>query len=250
MHKPEPAPGTEPSEPEIGETVTPEEIEQATRNTTKKLLVLLAAGGLLFLGLRFTPLGAEIRDWDTLARCFQAGDLRAELYFLAVSSFLIMAGVPRLLFSALGGFAFGFWQGLLWSQLGSLIGSFVTFQAARWGGRAWLEAHFGGRRIFRRIVHAEPSVLSVALIRMLPITNVVINVGLALSRVDRRAFLLGSLFGFLPQGVIATAVGSGLAHDSPWLGALQIGLASLVIFVLVRSLAQYWRGKQRPNVPD
>jgi uncharacterized membrane protein YdjX (TVP38/TMEM64 family) len=237
-------------EPEIDETVTPAEIEQATRNTTKKLLVLLAVGSLLFLGLRFTPLGTEIRDWDTLARLFQAGDLNAELYFLALSAFLIMAGVPRLLFSALGGFVFGFWQGLLWSLLASLIGSFVTFQAARWGGRAWLQAHFGGQRIFRRIVHAEPSVLSVALIRMLPIANVMVNVGLALSRVDRRAFLLGSLFGFLPQGVIATAVGSGLAHDSPWLGALQIGLASLVILALVRGLAKYRRSKRRPGTAD
>jgi uncharacterized membrane protein YdjX (TVP38/TMEM64 family)/phosphohistidine phosphatase SixA len=163
----------------------------------------------------------------------QAGGLHAELYFFLISALLIMAGVPRLLFCALGGFAFGFWEGLLCSQLGSLAGSFIAFRAARWGGRAWLSGYLGNKRFFARIVQARPTVVSVALIRMLPVANAVINFGLALGHVGNRVFLLGSFVGFLPQGIIATVVGSGLGQAVPSAGALQIGLAGILLFAIL-----------------
>lgn len=216
------------------------ELEQVVQNTSRKLLTLLLIGSALFLVIHFTPLGQQLRDWDTLAELFKAGGWRAELYFVLISAFLIMAGVPRLLFCALAGFAFGFWEGLLWSLLSSLIGSFAAFRAARWGGRAWLTEHFGQRRFFRRIVHAKPTIISVSLIRLLPVANAVINVGLALSHVGNRAFLFGSLIGFLPQGIVATIIGSGMAHDIPWAGAAQIGVAAALLLAIF-----LWASKHR-----
>ncbi|MEO8409405.1 MAG: hypothetical protein ABI478_02455, partial [Propionivibrio sp.] len=93
----------------------------------------------------------------------------------------------------------------------------------------WLTHRFGKRRFFRKIVDAQPTVASVALMRMLPVSNVIINAALAVSRVDNRAFLLGSFVGFLPQGVVAVIVGSGVAADVPWAGALQIGVAGVLL---------------------
>ena len=208
------------------------ELEKLTENTSRKLLTLLVIGGILLLIVHVTPIGEHVRNWDTLAEMFKAGGVRAEVYFLLISAFLIMAGVPRLLFCALGGFAFGFWQGLFWSLCSSLIGSYVAFAAARWGGREWLTARFGKRPFFARIVHATPTIASVVLIRMLPVANAVINVGLALSRVRPRAFLLGSLIGFLPQGVVAVVIGSGMAQDVPWAGAAQIATAALLLLAI------------------
>jgi uncharacterized membrane protein YdjX (TVP38/TMEM64 family) len=208
------------------------EIGQAAQNTSRKLLTLLAISGFIFLALHFTPFGQQARDWDTLNSLFKTGGFQSELYFVLISALLIMAGVPRLLFYAMGGFAFGFWEGLLCSLLGSLTGSFIAFQAARWGGREWLSGRFGKQRFFGRIVHAKPTILSVALIRMLPATNVVMNFGLAFSHVDNRAFVLGSLIGFLPQGVVATIIGSGLAQDVPWAGAAQLGFAGILLVAI------------------
>ena len=53
---------------------------------------------------------------------------------------------------------------------------------------------------------------------------------LSLGLLDR-AFLLGSLLGFLPQGIVAVIIGSGMATDVPWMGAAQIGLAGAVLLV-------------------
>ena len=221
------------------------ELEQVTQSTSRKLLILLAIGAALLLLMHTTPFGEQVRNWDSLAELFKAGGIRAEIYFILISTLLITVGTPRLLFYALGGFAFGFWEGLLWSLCSSLIGSFLTFRAARWGGRDWLTERYGKRPFFGRIVHAKPTVASVALMRMLPVSNVIINAGLALSHVGNRAFLLGSLVGFLPQGVVAVVIGSGMAEDVPWAGAAQIGIACILLLAIV-----FWTSKKkRRNQP-
>ena len=207
------------------------DLEQVAQTTSRKLLILLAIGAVILLLIHATPFGEQFRNWDALAHTFEGGGIKAELYFVLISSILMMFGAPRLLFCGLAGFAFGFWEGLFWSLGSSLIGSFMAFRAARWGGKDWLTERFGHRRFFGRIVHSKPTVASVFAMRMLPVSNAIINVGLALSHVGDRAFLLGSLLGFLPQGIVAVIIGSGMATDVPWMGAAQICLAGAVLLV-------------------
>ena len=216
------------------------DLEQVATSTSRKLLILLCVGAILLYVFNATPIGRQIRDWDTLAGIFNTEDFRGEVYFLVISTVLTAVGVPRLLFYALGGFAFGFWEGLFWSLCSSVIGSFAAFRIARWGSREWLIEHFGKRRFFNRIAHAEPTVASVALMRMLPVSNAIINFGLSLSHAGNRAFLIGSLIGFLPQGIVAVIIGSGIAKDVPWAGALQIGGAGILLLGLF-----VWSKKQR-----
>ena len=222
--------------------VSSAELEDVAQTTSRKLLTLLVIGGFLLVAIHATSLGQQVRDWDKLADLFKGGGGRAEIYFVLLSSLLIMAGVPRLLFCAVGGFAFGFWEGLFWSMFSSLVGSFAAFRAARWGGREWLAERFGKKRFFGRIMLAKPNVVSVALIRQLPVSNAIINIGLALGHVGNRAFLFGSLIGFLPQGVVAVVFGSGVAHDVPWAGAGQMGVAAvLLLAVFLWASKKHWK---------
>ena len=214
---------------EDGDETESAELEQVAENTSRKLLILLGIGALILLLIHTTPFGEQFRNWDALAHTFEGGGIKAELYFVLISSVLMTFGAPRLLFCGLAGFAFGFWEGLFWSLASSLLGSFMAFRAARWGGKGWLTERFGHRRFFGRIVHSKPTVASVFAMRMLPVSNAIINLGLALSHVGDRAFLLGSLLGFLPQGIVAVIIGSGMATDVPWMGAAQIGVAGIVL---------------------
>ena len=79
--------------------------------------------------------------------------------------------------------------------------------------------------------------------RMLPVSNAIINAGLALSEVGNSAFLLGSLVGFLPQGVIAVIIGTGMADDIPWAGPLQLVIVGILL-VLTFFLSARNRKKQ------
>ena len=214
---------------EDGDETESAELEQVAENTSRKLLILLGIGALILLLIHTTPFGEQFRNWDALAHTFEGGGIKAELYFVLISSVLMTFGAPRLLFCGLAGFAFGFWEGLFWSLASSLLGSFMAFRAARWGGKGWLTERFGHRRFFGRIVRSKPTVASVFAMRMLPVSNAIINIGLALSHVGDRAFLLGSLLGFLPQGIVAVVIGSGMATDVPWMGAAQIGVAGIVL---------------------
>ena len=220
------------------------DLEQVAQTTSRKLLILLAIGAVILLLIHATPFGEQFRNWDALAHTFEGGGIKAELYFVLISSILMMFGAPRLLFCGLAGFAFGFWEGLFWSLGSSLIGSFMAFRAARWGGKDWLTERFGHRRFFGRIVHSKPTVASVFAMRMLPVSNAIINVGLALSHVGDRAFLLGSLLGFLPQGIVAVIIGSGMATDVPWMGAAQIGLAGAILLVTLLWTARKHRKRR------
>lgn len=215
---------------------------------TPVALVLLAAIAASLLTLAYAPpFDFSLLDWqnqgNALTAFFQTGGARANLGFVALSAVLIMVGTPRLLFFGLGGFVFGFWEGLLWSLCGSLLGSFIAFRTARWAGRDWLAKRFGQHRHFGQVINAQPGVASVTLIRLLPISNVIINIGLAVSSVNSRAFLAGSLIGFLPQGILGVLVGSGLTDDSALSGSAPIGIAALLLLAVLCKFTKFRQGK-------
>lgn len=216
-----------------------EEVGQAAERGSRKLLILLAVALLLFGFLHFTALGERLHDGPELRALMEGGGLEAAVWFVGLTVALMAVGTPRLLFYALGGFAFGFWAGLGLSLLASLLASFIVFRAARWGGRDWLRRRFGQRLLFARIVAVQPTVLSVALVRCLPVSNLVINIGLALSRVRNRAFVWGTLIGFLPQGVVAVLLGSGVSDDVPLEGAVQLVAAGVIALLFL--LYSLWR---------
>lgn len=216
-----------------------EVVGQAAEHGSRKLLILLGVALLLFGLLHFTALGERLQDGPAMRALMEAGDLEAALWFIGITVLLMCIGTPRLLFYALGGVVFGFWAGLGLSLVGSLLASFIVFRVARWGGRDWLTQRFGQRRLFARIVAVQPTVLSVALVRCLPVSNLVINIGLALSRVRNRAFVWGTLIGFLPQGVVAVLLGSGVADDVPLEGAVQLVAAGAIALLFL--LYSLWR---------
>ncbi|WP_153109565.1 TVP38/TMEM64 family protein [Propionivibrio limicola] len=219
----------------------------AQRGTWRKALALAAIGAALVVALRLTPLADLVHDREALVTLFQTSDRWAGVYFIAFSTLLIMIGTPRLVFFGFGGFAFGFWAGLFWSLCGSLLGSFITFRVARWGGREWLRTRFGHYRLFTRIVEAQPGIVSVALIRVLPVSNIILNIGMALSRVGNGNFLAGSLIGFLPQGILGALIGSGLAEESAWTGLAPLGLVALVLLTRLPRLAELALNRAKPH---
>ena len=156
------------------ETSLEDSFGQIAKNTSRKLVVLVGVAIGLWLLVHNTSLGTHLRDWNTLVDLFrEVHGAKAYAYFVIISALLMIAGTPRLLMWALGGFAFGLVQGIFWSSLSSLLGSLIVFHAARWGGRAWLLNRFGQNRFFRIITHAKPTILSVALTRLLPVSNAI-----------------------------------------------------------------------------
>src|SRR5258708_10854220 len=98
---------------------------------------------------------------------------------MARVALVVAMGFPRLIFCILAGMALGFWSGLLWAQLGTLIGNYALFLAARAFGRDWAERMVRKRPGLQRIVQ-QRGMLGVLLARQVPVPGVFINLACAL----------------------------------------------------------------------
>ena len=217
------------------------------RSGRQKLIKGLAVFLLLAVGLilvYLTPL-KDILDQarDLSIKLQNAGPSAPLIYTLAVT-LLVAAGCPRLWLCPLGGLAFGFWEGLLWTQTGSLAGSYLAFLFFRWAGRDWA---ITTRPRFSRLAQMieRGGIGSVIIIRQLPLPGLSSNIILALAGVGQGAFLLGSAVGHLPAAIPATLAGSGLAQASLTQSLAYI-LAAAVIFtglaLTVRNFLKKSRG--------
>ena len=165
----------------------------------------------------------------------------APIVFLAMVALLTAIGVPRLLLCVASGAAFGFGTGLLLGLAGSLVGSYASFTIARWCGREYLLGRW--RKLEPLSVKAgDKGLLSVVLMRLLPLGSLHVSVLLGITTVSHRQFLLGSALGFIPEAVPATLVGAGAVQAEVGttirfglLAALLLGLLGLGLWWLTCS---------------
>jgi uncharacterized membrane protein YdjX (TVP38/TMEM64 family) len=231
--------GIGPEPPPPDDLALAEEARRALRRASLKLGALIAvATGCLIL-VHATPLNRYLHDVQALKT--QLRDLGAwgAWGFLAGTTLLVAGGVPRLLFSLVGGMAFGFSRGLALSLAGSVLGSYLTFLFARWGGRDWVQRRYPAPGTWRtRLDH--PTVAGVFWFRQLPVAGVVTNLALGLTAVRHGVFLVGSGLGFLPAAGVVCLVGSGLGKSSSMLSFVQVGLALVAALVLLVGVRR-WR---------
>lgn len=153
--------------------------------------------------------------------------LSGEVLFLAIGAVLTAIGAPRQAICFLGGYAFGFEMGTLWSLLASLIGCALAFYYARLLGRSFVKHRFPERiRHIDDFLRANPFSMTL-LVRLLPVgSNVITNLAAGVSGVQATAFLAGSVIGYVPQTAIFTLLGSGI-HVNP---TMRIA-ASVALFI-------------------
>lgn len=198
------------------------------------VLSVLALGAAVY----FTPIKDWLAQGELIKTQLDVFGMAAPLVFVVLIAMLSAIGVPRLLLCSLGGMTYGFAWGLLWTQLGTLLGSYATFLFVRWRGRDYALSHYPRLRRFSRHMESR-GVVSVILLRQLPMNGFYNNVFLGLSPVGQGDFLLGSLLGYLPLGVTACLIGAGLIQADLAKGVQYAALAlssSVILGVLLNGL--------------
>ena len=196
----------------------------------KALVMLGVMVGLLDVMYQ-TPLRGYLDDVRQLQQQWSRFGVLAPVVFAGSVAALVAMGCPRLMFCPLGGMAFGFWPGLLWSQVGTVAGCYASFLFVRWGGRDLVLRHWpkAGRL---HLFFGQHGLLSVIVIRQLPVPSVLLNLVFGLSPVRHRDFLLGTVVGLLPEAVPCTWIGSSALQSGFGKSAGQMGLA-IGLLVLV-----------------
>jgi uncharacterized membrane protein YdjX (TVP38/TMEM64 family) len=179
--------------------------------------------------LKPTPWGEGIQCWADPRLDAKRYDkvLIAPMVVTLGVAVLVAAGFPRLLFCGIAGMALGFWHGLVWAQLGTLIGNYIVFLLVRAGagewGRRYLSSHGGFK-----LIESE-GIAAVLLARQLPVPGLLVNLAFGLSKLKHRHFLIGTALGQLPEAIPCTLIGAGAIQSSFGKSAGIVGLSVLVL---------------------
>jgi uncharacterized membrane protein YdjX (TVP38/TMEM64 family) len=223
--------------------------EVEARPPWRKLLFLGALVAVLLALVYLSPLRDYLRRAPEVSKWLRGLGLWAPLAWMAVVTLLSVVGFSRLLLCVIAGMAFGFWWGLLWTQLGTLLGNYVVFLAARKNGGGWAERYLSRHGRLEGIVRRS-GIAEVILARQLPVPGLVINLALGLVSIRHRDFLLGTLLGQLPEAVPLTLIGAGILRNSSsersWLIGGAVVLAVLAWLVLRTALRRH---RSRPVPP-
>ncbi len=206
---------------------------------------LMVIGLLVLLAYLF-----EVAELDSLLdKAWIDAEIRGrgisgELLFVAVGALATAVGLPRQVVAFLGGYAFGFLAGGLWSLLAAVLGCITTFYYARLLGRSFVAARFPGRiRRLDNFIHDNPLSMTL-LIRLLPLgSNLVTNLMAGVSSVRGRYFFAGSALGYIPQMLVFALIGSGITLDPVFRIGLGVALFLVSGVLGVYLFRRYRHGK-------
>lgn len=202
--------------------------------------LLVAAGLVLVIELLIStsPQIDILHDVQRLKGWLNEAGGYGPILFVVPAALLVAGGIPRMLMASAAGVLLGFCEGFFFAWSVSLAGAYMNFLLFRWGARD-LAKHLLQKapRFNARI--RNPGVVSVVLVRQLPMWGVAQNAALAATDVRHREFLAGTLLGILPTTLIITLISSGvgkadLAHTLWNVGSAMILL--LLFAVGVRKL--------------
>lgn len=199
------------------------------RGKKRAILLLLVMVALTAL-VSFSPVGTWIKDTNFN----QAVRLMGWWVYpigTAVLALLVACGVPRLALCVLAGTLLGFWGGLIVSESSTILGYYAAFLFVRWGGSEWVMHRWPKLQKWSELVGSQGPV-GVILLRQLPIHGSLINLGLGLSRIKHRYFLIGTAIGVIPESVPSTLIGAGLVKGSPKLITFYL-VGAVILFAII-----------------
>ena len=205
--------------------------EQSKKSIYKAISVAFLLPFLLYL-IYISPITGWLQE-DHLKKLKESMPLWyivLPLAFSFLSGISIAFGTPRSLVAILAGSVFGFWVGLLLSELSSLVGAGIAYLYSRWARKALLSQVMEKFHKIQSYVQTH-SFITVFLLRQMPVPGFLVNLFLGLLNVKARVFFLASALGFLPQNIIFTLYGAGLKQNF----LMNAGLASafLILFSIL-----------------
>lgn len=205
------------------------------------IVVILGPEEIITAYEHVTPHG--IRD---LASSFGVLTVVAFLTLSILRPFFFLPATP---FTLASGFLFGFWQGILWSLVGTTLSAILAFYLARYLLHDYIMRRFSGR--IRGIDRAIESrgwrfILFLRLIPVLPFD--VVSYVAGISSIRFREYMIGTVLGELPAAFVLVMLGSSL--DQIGSTAFYVSLALAIIVLIVPEVVRRWINRRRKALQD
>jgi uncharacterized membrane protein YdjX (TVP38/TMEM64 family) len=217
------------------------------------LLKPLLLTALLSLGVLTLHLGwwGPFTEEDLLRGLFLQHRTLAWPVFAACAIVFTALGGPRQVLAFSCGYLLGGWQGAVLGTLLTGLGALLTMATVRHLGMPWLRARHASRVAAVRHLLAQDTWLWICTVRLMPVgSNLATNIAAGLSGLPMASVFWGSLPGYLPQMLMFSYAGSGLAlQDSSqlWISlAMLAGSSALGIYLYHNGFKQRlasWRGR-------
>lgn len=204
---------------------------------TKRVLVLLVVLAAAIAGSYLLPVRQWLHDATKVSDAVRSLGGWVYLVGTLAVAMLVACGVPRLLVCTVAAAAMGFWRGMFLAEFGTVVGYYGVFLFIRWGGREWALHRWPKLQKWSDLVR-DQGVLGVILLRHIPIHGTIINLGLGISRVKHRHFLIGTAVGIIPESIPFLLFGAGIQKGSPAAMGKYIGMA-VVAFAIIWIGAAY-----------
>lgn len=199
------------------------------RKETRRLIIgACLVAGIIAL-LYFTPLKQWLESVRELKDRIDQYGWKAHAIFIFGSVAGIAVGVPRLVLCGLGGFLFGFVEGLLASQFAGVLGSYGAFLITRlWAPKQWVQRKLANSDRLKSVLE-KPSIGSIFVARQLPVPGIVPNVLLGVLNTSHLTFLIGTFVGYLPSNIPVALAGSSMGKESLMKAIGQVSTAMLAL---------------------
>lgn len=196
------------------------------------LSCLLALG---FVSLHFQWWGT-FTEMDLLDRLFERHWAIAWPVFVITGVVYTALGGPRQLLAFSCGYLMGGLAGALLSTALTGFGALLAIYWVRNIGMERMLSRHGERVAFISRLLAEETWLWVCTVRLMPVgSNLATNIAVALARLSIPAVFWGSLLGYLPQMLLFSFAGAGLAlqdEQQLWISLLMLVLSTALVLYL------------------
>jgi uncharacterized membrane protein YdjX (TVP38/TMEM64 family) len=115
--------------------------------------------------------------------------------------------------------------------LSTVLGYYGVFLFIRWGGREWALHRFPKLGKWSRLIEGQ-GILGIILLRHVPIHGTVTNLGLGISNIKHRQFLIGTAIGIISEAIPATLVGAGIGKGSAKAIGGYLALAAVAFAII------------------
>ncbi len=201
----------------------------------------------LLIGYGLNEAWGDLIDKDSVETFFQKLDQSPWEFPLFLGSFIVagLTGISINVLLVAATLVIGPWMGFVYGFSGSLLSALAGFGLGQSVGQPTLERFFQSyiRQLKRKI--RDRGVISIALLRLLPIAPfVVVNLAAGISGMKLRTFVAGSCLGMLPGmlGVVFVTHQARNAYTDPsWQTALYLVLGVVALSCLYFGVRKYFK---------
>ena len=199
------------------------------------ILLILVIGIPLYIFIFHRDVFTVFRNVDTIQAFFEAHKSASVFIYLGGQVLqVVIAAIPGQAFQLAAGYFFGFLPGLLWSVIGVVLGTIITFYLARFLGRDAMYLIFGEKKLqsFIDKLNSKRAYLLVFIIYLIPgIPKDLFNYAAGVSEINFKAFLILSTIGRIP-GMMGSLIIGLMVKNGNYTALIILGAILAVILIL------------------